>query len=134
MCAPARVSTVGAMETLTHSQAVDIAARVRAGQLSPREVVDACLARIAATDPGIGASGGRGTARAAARIAGGCGGGGGAAGPAGVVPLALGSDGGGALRSPAANCGVVGLKPGGAVTALASSHWCGCTAFGPITA
>ncbi len=227
MPAGGRVPTVGTMQTLTYPTAVDLAAGVRAGRLSPREIVDTCLARIAATDPEIGAFqlvdadgarraagalagradlsdlplagvpvaikdnldvaglptrhgsaatsprpavrddplvarlraagavvvgktrmpelavwgftesrafGGTRNPRDPSRNAGGSTGGGAAAVAAGMVPLAIGSDGGGSLRIPAANCGVVGVKPGRAVDALASDHWYGCTAFGPIAA
>jgi amidase len=69
------------------------------------------------------------------RTPGGSTGGGAAALAAGMAALALGSDGGGSIRVPAACCGVVGLKPGPGVVPLAGgvqSHWYGLTAFGPL--
>ena len=69
------------------------------------------------------------------RSAGGSSGGSGAAVGAGVVPLALGTDGLGSLRVPAAANGVVGIRPGARlapVTIKGEPRWYGMTRFGPI--
>lgn len=70
-----------------------------------------------------------------ARTPGGSTGGGAAAVASGMAALALGSDGGGSIRVPAACCGIVGLKPGPGVVPLAggkAQHWYGMTEFGPL--
>jgi len=69
------------------------------------------------------------------RTPGGSTGGGAAAVVAGMAALALGSDGGGSIRIPAACCGAFGFKPGRGLVPVAgglTEHWLGLTEFGPI--
>jgi amidase len=67
----------------------------------------------------------------AGRSPGGSTGGGAAAVAAGLAPLALGSDGGGSLRIPAAACGLFGLKPQRDRIPL-PEHWYGLTVLGGL--
>src|SRR5436189_234767 len=120
-----------ANDDLCWLSAVELARAIKRKKVSPVEVMDAVLARIARLRAAGGILVGKTNTPAFGLLGstrnllfettcnpwnpefspGGSSGGAGAAVAAGLAPLAVGTDSGGSVRIPASFCGIVGLKP-----------------------
>src|SRR5205814_442782 len=122
----------GRMEDLADRSASELARLVRSREVSPVEVVEACLARVERYNPAVNAvvtlnpraldDAGDLELRLV-RGAGGSTGGGAAGLVTGMIALAEGTDLGGSLRIPASFCGVVGLRPSVGLVPTYPADW-----------
>src|SRR5438477_521881 len=92
------------MNALCDLGATELSRLMADREISPVELLDACLSRIATVNPAVNAVD-------PALSAAGSSGGSAVALACGMAPLASGSDTGGSLRNPAAYAGVVGFRP-----------------------
>src|SRR5207245_2659189 len=120
----------GRMEDLADRSATELARLVASRELSPVEVVEACLARVARCNPAVNAvlpfnhvCGRPRNPWEPRRSAGGSTGGGAAGLATGMIALAEGTDLGGSLRIPASFCGVVGLRPSVGLVPTYPTDW-----------
>src|SRR3989304_3508805 len=126
------------MSELWFKPACELAEAIQAKELSPVELMEACLERIDQVNPLLNAfiAMRRDEAMAEAPPPAAPGGGASAAIASGMVPLATGSDGGGSIRIPACWTGCFGHKPSFGRIPMGPFQmlgWVDASVVGPIT-